>query len=135
MKYPIIVSILAISLFVAVRMGVFSPSRTHTNRIVTIAHQMHKMASLCKSLSSQEIEKRRLQILNENQDATLTELVQAIEMEINGTDILALLKSFKCDACDEYAKSIEYGHVWGKRGIRLGYGDMLIKDLLKDGWL
>jgi hypothetical protein len=135
MKYPIIVSILAISLFAAVRMGVFSPSQAHADKIVTIAQQMHKTASLCKSISSQEMEKRRLQILNDNQDATLTELLKAIEMEIDGTDVLRLLKSFKCDACDEYAKSVEYGHTWGKRGIKLGYGDMLIKDLLKDGWL
>ena len=81
------------------------------------------------------MKERRLAFLNDNKDATIEELIQAIEMQLDGQDIITLLKSFKCDVCDEYAASIVSDHSRGDWAIKNGKGNTTVKTLLWWGFL
>lgn len=132
MKYPIIIlSTVALSCLLMLKMGVFSPGE-HDNgdNVTKIAHQMRDVALSCRTLSSEEVQVKRSEFLNNNKDATIAEFVKAIEMELGGQDIISLLKSLRTDACDEYAASLESAHCRGLQAIDRGFGDTVIETLM-----
>ena len=131
MKYPIIIlSALAISSLLIMYLGVFSPRYDSTDKVVTIAHQMREVAFSCRTLSSEQVQAKQQQFLNDNKTATIDDLVKAIEMHINGQNIIALLRSFKSDACDEYAASIESAYGRGNQAINKGFGTTSIETMM-----
>jgi hypothetical protein len=129
MKYQTILSFLA-GLLLMVQLGVFSFSLEDGDKAIKIAQEMRDLAPSCTLLSSQEVKQKRLNFLNNNKDATITDLIQAIDMEIDGQTIVTLLKSFKCDVCDEYAKSVESDHSRGLRAMNRGFGDTSIETVM-----
>jgi hypothetical protein len=113
------------------KMGVFSPRQHNTNdKVVKIAREMRDVALCCRMLSSEEMKAKRLQLLENNKDATIEELIKAIEIKIDGYDIISLLKSLKCDVCDEYAASVEVDHGRGLLAINKGFGDTLMETVI-----
>lgn len=98
-----------------------------SHRVIKIAQEMSEVGPECRFRSSEEMQKRRLEFLNANKDATIAELVRAIEEPINGHDIRTLLRSFKCEVCDEYAASIDSDY---ERGLTAGYFDWVSVDTL-----
>lgn len=106
-----------------------------SNKVKKIAHQMSVIGPECRYLSSKEMKKRRLLFLNNNKDATIAELVQAIDMPVNGHDIVTLLKSFQCKVCNEYAASIAHDRSRGVWALEHGKGETTVETLLWWGFL
>lgn len=132
MKYPIIIlSAVALSCLLMFKIGVFTP-RQHDNgdSVAIIAREMRDVALCCRTLSCEEVKAKRLEFLNNNKDATIADLVKAIEMEFGGQNIISLLKSLKSDASDEYAASLESAHSRGLQAIDRGFGDTVIETLM-----
>ena len=134
MKYPIIIplilSFLAASLLLMLQRGVFSPRYDSADKVVKIAHQMRDFAFSCRTLSSEQVQAKQQQFLNDNKTATIDDLVKAIEMHISGQSIITLLKLFKSDACDEYAASIELAYGRGQQAINKGFGGTSIETMM-----
>lgn len=131
MKYPIIiVSILALSALLMFKMDVFKTRKDSGDKVVKIAREIRDIALCCRVLSSEEIKAKRLQFLNNNKDATIEDLVKATEMKINGQDAVTLLKSFKCDVCNEYAASVELDYSRGLQAMDKGFGDTPIETVM-----
>jgi len=135
MKYPTILSFLVVSLLLIVQSSIFSSNIDAGDKAIKIAQEMRDIAPSCTLLSSQEMKQKRLDFLNNNKDATITDLIAAIDLAIDDQNIVTLLKSFKCDVCDEYAKSVESDYYWGSKAIFARYGDKTVEELLKGGWL
>ncbi len=91
---------------------------------------MHAIASSCQALSSEEMKAKRLQFLNDNKDATVEDLVKAIETKIDGQDVIALLDSFNCDACKQYADSVKTDYDKGTRAIKNNFGSTSIETVM-----
>jgi hypothetical protein len=132
MKYPVIIlSTVALSCLLMLKMGVFAP-RQHDNgdTVAKIAREMRDVALSCRTLSCEEVKAKRSEFLNNNKDATIADLVKAIEMKLGGQDIISLLKSLRIDACNEYAESLESAHSRGLQAINRGFGDTSIETLM-----
>lgn len=127
MKYLIILVSLIISFLLVIHKGAFLPPRDHGDKIVKIAREIHGIASCCQILSSEEMKAKRLQFLNDNKDVTIEDLVKAIEAKIDGQDIIALLDSFNCDVCKEYADSVKTDYDKGIRAIKNNFGSTSIE--------
>jgi len=103
------------------------------HKVAKIAQEMSQIGPECRFLSSEAMQARRLDFLQNNKTATIAELVGAIEEPINGQDIRTLLRSFKCEICDEYAASIDSDY---QRGIGAGYFSWVtVETLLSRGLL
>jgi len=112
------------------QLGVFSPRYDSADKVAKIAHQMRDVAFSCRMLSSEQVQAQQQQFLNDNKTATIDDLVKAIEMQINGQNIITLLRSFKSDACDEYAASIESAYGRGQQAINKGFGGTSIETMM-----
>jgi hypothetical protein len=138
MKYPIKCSFLTLFLAVAVQTGVFSPCQANMDRATDIAQQMCDIAPDCKRLSSEAMKARRLEFLNNNKDATIRELVKAIDLEVDGVAIRTRLKSYNCAVCNEYYRSVEDDYNWELRAMDNWYkdfGDTTVEYLLEKKFL
>lgn len=130
MKCKIKFFFLTLFLLIGVQTGIFSPCQANTDKVTDIAQQMFYIAPDCQKLSSEEMKARRLQFLNSNKDATINDLVKAIEIKIDGQDIIELLDSFNCDVCTEYADSVRSDHSRGSRAIKRNFGDTSIETVM-----
>lgn len=130
MKYLIILASLIISFLLVIHKGAFLPPRDHADRIVKIAREMHGIASCCQTLSFEEMKAKRLQFLNDNKDATIEDLVKAIETKIDDQDVIALLDLFNCDVCKQYADSVKTDYDKGNRAIKNNFGNTSIETVM-----
>lgn len=130
MKYSILIPSLIVSLLLISQIGVFSSYQKSTDKVANIAHQMRDIGSYCQTVSSAEMKKKRLQFLNDNKGATIEDLIGAIEMKIDGQDIISLLDSFNCDVCKEYADSVRLDYSRGSRAIKNNFGSTSIETVM-----
>jgi len=95
-----------------------------------IARQMHTSARDCEKLSSDEMAHRRLQFLNENKDATAAELVKAIEMKIDGQDIMTLFRSLNGRVCEKCTAKMKSDYDLGRFAVNWYLGNTLIAEAM-----
>lgn len=104
--------------------------KNYSDRAKKIARKMRDIGSICSKLSSKEMKEKRLEFLNGSKDATIQDLIDAIEVEIEGQNIIDYLRSFNCDVCNEYALSVETDYGRGSRAINNNWGDTSIETVM-----
>jgi hypothetical protein len=123
------------TLFLSLLQCTFISSRDVGIKVKEIAQEMRVIGLECHTFTSAEMKQKRLQFLNNNKDASIEDLIQAIEMEIDKQNIIALLKIFDSVVCKEYIASIQRDYDRGIWAIDNGYGYMKIERLLYWGML
>jgi hypothetical protein len=132
MKYIIMSLFLLITQLNSLAFGQTN-SHIDSHKVTKIALEMSQIGPECQFLPSEAMQARRLDFLKNNKDATISELVRAIDKPIDGQDIRTRLRSFNRDVCDEYAASIDSDY---QRGLTAGYFDWItVETLLARGLL
>ena len=73
-------------------------------RVMDIARQMHTLAPQCTYFSSEEMRKVRIKFLEENRDASLEQLLDALDMPFEDhEDIISYFRSLGGAVCNEHA--------------------------------
>ena len=100
-------------------------------RILNIAQQMRDLAPQCQYLSSEEMRKVRREFLENNKNATVEDLVNAIDRPIDGDNIIDYFRSFgPYSVCEEHTQLLQDDKRRGERGIYVGKGKTTIDTLL-----
>lgn len=105
------------------------------NTIEKIAHEMHTLASQCKKMSLDEMKVQRLQFLHNNKNATAADLVNAIEMKIDGYDIITLLRSSDAEVCQKCADIITADYELGRDAVDWWCGGITLARAMQLGVL
>ena len=100
-------------------------------RILDIAQQMRALAPQCQYLSSEAMRKVRRQFLENNKNATIEDLVGAIDTVIDNQNIIDYFRSFGSHSvCEEHIQLLLNDKPRGARGIYAGKGKTTIDTLL-----
>lgn len=81
-------------------------STDNQKKFEAIAHEIHAIAPQCKTSSIAEMKALRLQFLQKHKHATAKDLFKALTMQIDGYDIISLLRSYDGEVCEECADII-----------------------------
>ena len=136
MKYPMIITVLAAVVLVIVQFCFFSFGKEDAvDRAKSIARQMRVAGAQCQCCSSDQMKAVRLEFLNSNRDATISQLVEAINTPIDGETIIPFLRSLNGSVCTEYANSVERDKGKGDWAKRVWLGDRTIGEALDSGRL
>ncbi len=136
MKYSIVITGLAALVLFIIQFGFFSLSQDNkVDRVKMIARQMRTAGAQCQCRSPGEMKAIRSGFLNSNRDATINQLVEAINTPIDGETIIPFLRSLNCSVCTEYANSVEHDKGRGIWAQRVWLGERTIGEALDSGRL